>query len=419
MLYHSPVYTDNINKVNIDKVRNDFSYNVSGNKSTIYFDNAATTLKPESVITAMTKYYRHSCANVHRGLYKSAEEATKLYENARLKVKKFINASSLREIVFTSGATESINLVAHSLGESYFAPGDEIILTEMEHHSNLVPWQIIAERKKLILKFIPFLFDGQLDYSALDRLITDNTRLISVVHISNVFGTINDIEQIIQIGKSRNIPILIDAAQSVAHTRIDVQALQPDFLVFSGHKMYGPTGTGILYAKEQMLEKMVPYQAGGDMISAVWSDRATWNELPYKFEAGTPNIAGFIGLGAAIDYLEHNNFDQLIQHEIVLAEYARDRLWSIPDIELYSPVKNWTNILSFNINGVHPHDAAQFLDSKGIAIRAGHHCAQPVMRKLNVPATLRASFAFYNTFDEVDTFIDSVIQAKEFFSHGI
>lgn len=419
MFYHSPLYTSAVDTSDTSAIRTDFGYNADATNNQIYFDNASTTLKPVTVIDAVSDYYKNSCANVHRALYKSADRATRLYEETRLKVKKFINTPGTREIVFTSGTTESINLVAYSLGESYFQEGDEILLTEMEHHSNLVPWQLLSQRKKLKLKFIPLLEDRHLDYKAIHQLITEKTRLISVVHISNALGTVNDIEHIISIARSRNIPVLIDAAQSIAHTTIDVQALKPDFLAFSGHKLYGPTGTGILYAKERHLEKMVPYQAGGDMISAVWSEKSTWNELPYKFEAGTPNIAGFIGLGAAIDYLDSHDFKQLTVHEIALTGYARERMEAIKEIDIYTPLTNASSLLSFNIQGVHPHDAAQFLDSKGIAVRAGHHCAQPVMRKLKVPATLRASFSFYNTTEEVDQFISSLLQVKEFFSHGI
>ncbi len=419
MFYHSSLYTSAVDTSDTLTIRRDFGFENSNKTPLIYFDNAATSLKPATVIDAVSDYYKNSCANVHRALYKTADKATKLYEETRLKVKNFINASSTREIVFTSGTTESINLVAYSLGESYFQEGDEIILTEMEHHSNLVPWQLLSQRKKLKLKFIPFLDDSHLNYKAIHQLLTEKTRLISVAHISNVLGTINDIEHIVSIAHSRNIPVLIDAAQSIAHTTIDVQVLKPDFLVFSGHKLYGPTGTGVLYAKERLLEKMVPYQAGGDMISAVWSEKSTWNELPYKFEAGTPNIAGFIGLGAAIDYLQKHDFKQLISHEMALTGYAREKIEAIPDIMIYSPIVDASSIISFNIRDVHPHDAAQYLDSRGVAVRAGHHCAQPVMRKLKVPATLRASFAFYNTIEEVDLFVDALYQVKDFFNHGI
>jgi cysteine desulfurase/selenocysteine lyase len=381
----------------------------------IYFDNAATTQKPQQVIDTLVEFYQNYNANVHRALYSVAEQAATAYEDSRIKVAGFINAKKAKEIVFTRGATEAINLIANAWGRKFIKEGDEILLSEMEHHSNLIPWQILAKEKGATLRFIPFTDYGTLDYEV-KSLINDRTQLIALTHMSNVFGTINPVKGLIRRAHKCNIPVLLDAAQSVPHIPVDVQDLDCDFLVFSGHKMCGPTGIGVLYAKEYYLNKMNPYQGGGDMINSVWLEKAVWNEVPYKFEAGTPNIAGAIGLGSAIDYLNDIGMEKITRYEQAILSYAYLRMGRIPDLKIYGQAPERGSIISFNIDKIHPHDLAQFLDNEGIAIRAGHHCAQPITRKLNVPATARMSLYFYNTFEEVDNFIESLLKAKEFFS---
>ncbi|MBD3422260.1 MAG: SufS family cysteine desulfurase [Chitinivibrionales bacterium] len=408
-------------KTAITSIRNDFPHlqrQVHGRKI-VYLDNAATTLKPRSVISAITSYYENESSNVHRALYTTAGEATLRYENSRAAVKELINAKGTQEIVFTRGTTEAINLVAWSWGRANLGEGDEILLTEMEHHSNLVPWQLLAREKKAKLKFIPFLQGGTLDYDAIDTLWSDRIKLVALVHMSNVFGTINDVKQVIDIAHSHEVPVLIDAAQSVPHMPVDVQNLDCDFLAFSGHKMCGPTGVGVLYAKQHVLEAMPPFHGGGDMINAVWPEKSTWNDLPYKFEAGTPNIAGVIGLGAAIDYVQRLGMHKIRILEEKLTSYLLDRLSAITDVTIHGPRVNRGGAVSFTLAGLHPHDIAQYFDAKAIAVRAGHHCAQPVMRKLNIPATVRASVYFYNTTEEIDRLAEAVIGAREFFKHGI
>ncbi|MFZ5518190.1 MAG: cysteine desulfurase [Candidatus Zhuqueibacterota bacterium] len=411
--------------LNPDELRQDFpilSRNMSAAKNNgqftrlIYFDNAATTQKPRQVIEALVRYYENSNANVHRALHTLGEEATGAYEKSRRKVASFIRANSTREIVFTRGTTESINLVATAWGRKFLQAGDEIILTEMEHHSNLIPWQLLAKDKGVRLRFIPLLENGTLNFRSLGELLNERTKLISLVHVSNVFGTINPVRGLIRKAHRRGIPVLLDGAQSVPHLPTDVQELDCDFLAFSGHKMCGPTGIGVLYAKEKWLEQMDPYQGGGEMISSVWLDRATWNELPYKFEAGTPNIAGAIGLGAAIDYLSRLGLAGITRYEQELTTYASLKLHRIDGMKIYGKAPERSGIISFNLDAIHPHDMAQFLNNTGIAVRAGHHCAQPAMRKLGLAATTRASFYFYNTFEEVDIFVDAVKKAKEFFA---
>ncbi len=385
----------------------------------IYLDNAATTQKPGQVLEAITNYYRHTNANVHRAIHKLGERATEAYEGSRKRVAQFINASSEKEIIFTRGTTEAINLVATGFGEKFIGEGDEILISEMEHHSNLIPWQLLARKKGARLRFIPFLPDGTLDLSQLDELLTDRTRLVAVTHMSNVFGTINPVRQIIRKAHQRNIPVLLDGAQSVPHLPVDVQELGCDFLAFSGHKMCGPTGIGVLYGKAELLETMEPYQGGGEMIRSVWYDRATWNDIPHKFEAGTPNIAGAVGLAAAMDYLHHIGMENITRYEQKLTTYAMTRMQEIPGMRIFGQAPERGGVISFYLGSIHPHDMAQFLDYRGIAVRAGHHCAQPIMRKLEIPATTRASFYFYNTFEEIDRFIEALYQAKEFFKDGI
>ena len=384
--------------------------------SLVYFDNAATTQKPVQVIESINQYYRTSNANVHRAIHLLGERATTGYEEARIRVARFINAESERQIVFTRGTTESINLVASSWGRKFLEPGDEIILTEMEHHSNLIPWQLLTHQVDAKLRFIPFKKDGTLDFPVFERILSNKTKLIAVTHMSNVFGTINPIKRIIRMAHDRGVPVLLDAAQSVPHLPIDVQHLDCDFLAFSAHKMLGPTGIGALYAKVRLLENMDPYQGGGEMISSVWLENATWNEIPHKFEAGTPNIAGAFGFKAAIDYLDSMGMQKITLYEQEITTYALDKMMEIDGMIIYGSAPERGGAISFNLGNIHPHDLSHYLDQQGIAVRAGHHCAQTVMRKLNIAATTRASFYFYNTFEEVDYFIEQLKSAKSFFN---
>lgn len=388
-------------------------------KPLVYLDNAATTQKPAAVINALREYYRQSNANVHRALYALAEEATAAYEAARTKVQRFLGARSPREIVFTRGTTEAINLVAQSWGRANLKAGDEILLTEMEHHSNLVPWQLLAAEKGLRLRFVPFDARGALEIGLLDELWSDRVRLVSLVHVSNVFGTINDVASVIRYAHERGVPVVLDAAQSVPHMPVDVQALDCDFLACSGHKMCGPMGIGALYGRERLLEQMPPYQGGGEMISAVWLDHATWNDLPHKFEAGTPNVGDAVALGAAVDYLAEVGVAAIRAYEEQLTAAALEALRGVPQVRVYGEAPQRGGVISFNLGDIHAHDVAQFLDREGVAVRAGHHCAHPVMRKLGVPATTRASFYFYNTADEVEILASSLRKAQEFFHHGL
>jgi cysteine desulfurase/selenocysteine lyase len=401
-------------------LRETFSAERGENKRLVYFDNAATTQKPQQVIDTLVDYYQHQNANVHRAIHKLGERATNAYELSRKKVAKFIGAESVREIVFTRGTTESINLVANAWGRKFINEGDEILLSEMEHHSNLIPWQLLAKEKGARLRFIPFFkTSGTLDISKFDSVVNGRTKFISVNHMSNVFGTINPVRGLIQKAHERGIPVLLDGAQSVPHLPMDVQELDCDFLAFSGHKMCGPTGIGVLYAKEKFLEEMDPFQGGGEMIRSVWLDRALWNEIPHKFEAGTPNIAGGIGMAAAVDYLSIIGMENITRYEQKLTTYALAGMRKINGMRIFGDSPFRGGVISFYLGNVHPHDMAQFLDNEGIAIRAGHHCAQPVMRKLGIPATARASFYFYNTFEEVDFFIDKLNKARNFFGDGI
>jgi cysteine desulfurase/selenocysteine lyase len=388
-------------------------------KKLIYFDNAASTQKPQQVIDAITFYYHHQNANVHRAIHKLGERATLAYENSRTKVGQFINARSHREIVFTRGTTEAINLVASGWGRKFIHKEDEILLTEMEHHSNLVPWQLLAKQTGAKLRFIPFIKSrGVLDLTDFDKYLNERTRFVAIAHMSNVFGTINPVRGLIHKAHEQGIPVLLDAAQSVPHLPVDVQELDCDFLAFSSHKMCGPTGIGVLYAKEKLLEDMDPYQGGGEMISSVWLDRSTWNEIPHKFEAGTPNMAGAVGLAAAIEYLTAIGMEKITTYEQKLTTYALSKMREIKDMHIYGDAPERGAVISFYLGEIHPHDMAQFLDNEGIAIRAGHHCAQPVMRKLGIPATARASFYFYNTFEEIDLLVDCLRKAKEYFGYG-
>jgi cysteine desulfurase/selenocysteine lyase len=384
----------------------------------VYLDNAATSQKPLSVIEAVDDYYRRCNANVHRGVHMLSEAATAAYEEARVKVRRFINANSRREIIFTRGTTEGINLVAQSWGRANLKPGDVVVSTVMEHHANIVPWQILAAEKGFSLRFIPVLSDGTLDLDAFAACLrAELVKLVTVTHVSNVLGTINPVGQIARMAHEAGALILIDAAQSVPHMPVDVQALDADFLVFSGHKMCAPTGIGVLYGKEALLDAMPPWMGGGDMIARVRLEGSTWNELPYKFEAGTPAIAEAIGLGAAVDYLTALGLEHIHQHEKAITAYALERLSEVAGLTLYGsdPTRKGA-VAAFSLKGIHPHDVAQLLDSEGIAVRAGHHCAQPLHDHLGINASARASFYLYNTLAEVDRLIEALDKAKAAFA---
>ncbi len=388
----------------IEKIRNDFPIlkQLVHNKPLCYLDNAATTQKPQIVIDTINNFYSTINSNIHRGVHSLSEKSTQAYENARAKIKDFINAKSDKEIIFTSGTTASINLVAQTFGRKYVSDGDEIIVTRMEHHSNIVPWQLLCDEKNAKLKVLQINNKGELLLDDLKDLISEKTKLITVVHVSNTLGTINPVKEIIKIAHQNNVPVLLDAAQSIQHIEIDVQELDCDFLAFSGHKIYGPTGIGILYGKENLLDKMPPFMGGGDMISKVTFEGTTFNELPFKFEAGTSNIAGAIGLGAAIDYVNSIGIKNIKEYETNLLNAATGAVKEIPGIKIIGNAKEKTSVLSFVIDNIHPHDIGTFLDFEGVAIRTGHHCTQPLMDFFKVPATSRASFAFYNTFNEVE-----------------
>lgn len=401
----------------IDAIRADFpvlEQEVRG-KPLIYLDNAATAQKPRQVIEALADYYRAYNANIHRGLHTLSEKATAEYEAARDKLRQFINAASLKEIIFVRGATEAINLVAQSYGRHALKPGDEIIITELEHHSNIVPWQLLCEQTGARLKYIPINNAGELMLEEYDRLLSDRTRLVAVGHISNALGTINPVKTIIDKAHAVGAKALIDGAQAVPHARVDVRALDCDFYAFSGHKLFGSTGIGVLYGRQALLEAMPPYQGGGDMIRTVSMSGTTYNDLPYKFEAGTPHIAGVIALGAAVDYVNGLDFEQAAQHEAALLDYANEQAARIKGLTPVGTAAEKTSILSFTLEGVHPHDIGTILDDEGIAIRAGHHCAMPVMERFGIPATARASFAFYNSRAEVDALMRAIDKCKHLF----
>ena len=402
----------------VDKVRADFptlQRQVHGN-TLVYLDNAATSHKPVQVIETLDRYYREYNSNIHRGVHTLSEEATAAYEGARGKIRKFINATSDKEIILTRGTTESINLVAQSWGRSTLKAGDEIIVSQMEHHSNIVPWQLLSEQTGAVLKVVPFNDAGELLFDEYEKLLGPRTRLVAMVHISNALGTINPVKQVIDLAHKHNAMVLIDGAQSIPHAAIDVQALDCDFFCFSGHKLFGPTGTGVLYGKRALLEAMPPWQGGGDMIRTVTFEKSTWNDLPYKFEAGTPHIAGMIGLGAAIDYVSAIGMDAIRTYETGLLDYATEAASSIQGLRFIGTAKQKASILSFVMDKIHPHDLGTILDHHGVAIRAGHHCAMPVMDRYAIPATARASFAMYNTRQEVDKFIQAVVAAQKVFN---
>ena len=407
-----------LRKFDIDEIRKDFpilSRFVNG-KPLVYLDNAATTQKPKSVIDSISNYYNFENANIHRGLHFLSELATELYENSRLKIKEFINALSVSEIIFTRGATEGINLVANSLLDAnHFNDGDEIIISHMEHHSNIVPWQLIAKKKNLKLKVVPINDDGEFLFEEYEKLINEKTKLVSIVHISNTLGTINPVKQIVKKAHEFNIPVLLDGAQAAAHTKIDVQNLGCDFYVFSGHKVFGPTGIGVLYGRTEYLSKMPPYQGGGDMIREVTFEKTTYDDLPQKFEAGTPNIVGGIALGTAIDYLRQFDWEKITEYENTLLNYATEKLSDIEGLKIIGTSKNKSSVISFIIDGIHPYDIGTIIDTHGIAIRTGHHCTQPLIKRFNIPATARASFTFYNKKEEIDILYNALLKVKKMF----
>lgn len=394
----------------VEKIRADFpilAQKIRG-KDLVYLDNAASCQKPNAVIDAISDLYRHDYANIHRGVHTLSVRSTDKFESARSKVKDFINAASEKEIIFVRGATEAINLVAQSYGRANIKAGDEILITAMEHHSNIVPWQLLCEQSGAILKVAPINLKGELIYEAFEPLLSDKTRLVAVSHMSNALGTINPVEKIIAAAHARNVPVLLDGAQATPHMKVDVRALDCDFYAFSGHKLYGPSGIGVLYGKQALLEAMPPYQGGGDMIRKVTFEKSEYNKLPYKFEAGTPSIADVVGLGAAIDYLNAVGMEHIAAYEAELLDYATEQARKIHGLRIIGEAEHKGAILSFVLDNIHPHDIGTMLDSLGIAVRAGHHCAMPVMDFFEVPATARASFAMYNTRAEIDVLMQGI-----------
>ena len=401
----------------VDEIRRDFPIldrRIDG-KTLVYLDNAATSQKPRQVLDALAKYYEEHNANIHRGVHRLAEEATAAYEEARQKVARFLGARDTRGLIFTRGTTESINLVAHAWGRKVLREDDEVVLTEAEHHSNLVPWQLTARATGAKLRFIPIRENGILDLEAAERLIGPRTKLVGCIHASNVLATINPVERLIRMAHDVGALMLVDGAQSAPHLPVDVEELGCDFYACSGHKMLGPTGVGVLWGRPEILEEMDPFLGGGEMIREVHLDHSTWNDLPYKFEAGTMNIAQAVGLGAAVDYLGELGMQNVRERERRLGEYAYRRLSELEGITIYGPKEGRTGLVSFSLPDIHPHDLSQLLDEEGIAIRSGHHCAQPLMRRLGVAATARASFYLYNTEEEVDALVEALVRAREFF----
>ncbi|MBP5307288.1 MAG: cysteine desulfurase [Paludibacteraceae bacterium] len=405
-----------MNIIPAEKIRNDFPIlqdEVYG-RPLIYLDNAATTQKPLQVIDRIRDGYLHHNANVHRGVHFLSQEATDAHERARETVRKFIHARSSSEIIFTRGTTESINLVASSFGE-LLHDGDEVITTAMEHHSNIVPWQLLRQRKGIVLKVMPIDHEGNLKIEELESLLTPRTRLVTLTHVSNTLGTVNPVEEVIRIAHSHDIPVLIDGAQSVPHFAVDVQALDADFLAFSGHKIYGPAGIGVLYGKEKWLEKLPPYQGGGEMIDKVTFEQTTFNALPYKFEAGTPDFIGSTALASALDYVSGIGMNAIAEHERTLVAYATRRLQEIPGLRIYGQAPERSGLVSFLVGEIHPYDLGSILDKLGIAVRTGHHCAQPVMDYFGIEGTVRASFGLYNTPEDVDALVEGIVRAMKLF----
>jgi cysteine desulfurase / selenocysteine lyase len=404
--------------LDIARIRQDFPIlhqEVHG-KPLVYLDNANTSQKPRFVLDALKKYYELENANIHRATHVLSERSTQAYEGARARVQKFINARESAEVILTSGCTDGLNLVAQSFARPRLKAGDEILVSWMEHHSNIVPWQLLCEQTGAVLKVVPITESGELVVDEFDRLLSDRTKLVSIVHVSNALGTINPVETIIAKAHARGVPVLVDGAQAVPHMPVDVQALDCDFYAFSSHKMYGPTGSGALYGKRALLDSMPPYRGGGDMIASVTFEKTTYNQLPYKFEAGTPNIAGVVGFGAAVEYLSTFDMRAIAAHEHDLLEHATRGVLEIPGVTVIGTAPRKAGVLSFIMDDIHPHDIGTVLDRDGVAIRTGQHCAQPIMDRFGVPATARASFAIYNTHDEVDTFIRSVRRVREMFA---
>ena len=385
-------------------------------KPLVYLDNAATTQKPQVVLDTLFRYYTAENANIHRGVYELSQNATRAYEGARSKIAAFLNAAEPAEIIFTRNATEGINLVAQTFGRSKVGAGDEVVISEMEHHSNIVPWQLLCEEKGARLRVVPITDDGELMLEELSSLLGPRTKLVSIVHMSNSLGTVNPVRQVVELAHKFDVPVLIDGSQAAYHMSVDVRALDCDFYVVTGHKLYGPTGIGVLYGRRSLLDAMPPYQGGGDMISSVTFERTTYNELPHKFEAGTPHIAGAIGLGAAVDFIADVGFGAIAAHERELLEYATTALSGVPGLRLIGTAREKASILSFVLEGVHPHDVGTVVDTEGVAIRTGHHCTQPVMDRFGVPATARASLAMYNTTDEVDHLVMALAKVREVFA---
>ena len=410
--------SSNYFQFDVDKIRADFPVlaQMINGKPLVYLDNAATSQKPQSVIDSLVNYYSTENANVHRGVHTLSQRATDDYEEARAKIRRFINAEKDEEIIFVRGTTEGINLISQTFGRSCISEGDEIIISSMEHHSNIVPWQILCQEKGAKLRVVPVNDIGELLLDEYERLFTANTKLVSIVHQSNALGTINPAKEIVDIAHGHGVPVLLDGAQAIAHLGVDVRDLGCDFYAFSGHKLYGPTGIGVLYGKGSLLEEMPPYQAGGEMIRSVTFEETLYNTLPNKFEAGTPNIAGAIGLGAAIDYVGTIGMDEILVYESELLQYGTDRLSGIEGLKIIGTADKKGSVISFIMEGVHPHDIGTILDAEGIAIRTGHHCAQPLMDRFGVPATARASLAFYNTKEEIDVLVRGIDRVIEVFS---
>jgi cysteine desulfurase/selenocysteine lyase len=415
---HHGTATETTSVIDVYKVREDFpilKQHIHG-KPLVYLDNAASTQKPKIVIDAICHTYLTEYANIHRGVHLLSELCTKAYEDTRLVMKRFLNARSTREIIFLRGTTEGINLVAQTYGRKNVGAGDEIVITAMEHHSNIVPWQILCEEKNAVLRVAPIDDRGVLQLDEYKKLLSGRTKLVAIGHVSNALGTINPVKEMIAMAHRQGIPVLIDGAQAAPHIRVDVQDLDADFYAISGHKIYGPSGIGVLWGKEALLDEMPPYQGGGDMISSVSFEKTLYNSLPYKFEAGTPNIGGTIGMGAAIDYVSGIGLDRIAAHEHQLLEHATYLMSEIPGLRIVGTAPNKAAVVSFVLEGIHPHDIGTVLDREGIAVRTGHHCAQPVMERFGIPATARASFAFYNTIEEVDALAEGIRKVKEVFS---
>ncbi|MED5568421.1 MAG: cysteine desulfurase [Chloroflexota bacterium] len=410
--------TSNAHSFDVARIREDFPvlHQMVNGKPLVYLDNAATTQKPQAVIDALVRYYSADNSNVHRGVHTLSQRATEDYDSGRSKARQFLNAASDEEIIFVKGTTDGINLVAHSYARQHLGEGDEIIISTMEHHSNIIPWQVLCQEKGAHLSVIPISDAGELLMDEYESLLSSRTKLVAITHVSNVLGTVNPIKQIVEMAHSQGVPVLVDGAQATPHMPVDVQKLGCDFYVFSGHKIYGPTGIGVLYGKAELLEAMPPYQLGSDMIKSVTFERTVYNDLPYKFEAGTPNIAGVIGMGAAIDYLTEIGMDRIDNYEHGLLEYSTECLSGIDGVKIVGNAPGKASVLSFVMDCAHPHDIGTILDTEGVAIRTGHHCAQPLMNRYGVPATARASLSFYNTRDEVDLLVKAIDRVIEVFS---